>query len=305
MHVIIARHYMQLALRNRSFVAFATILIGMTIASGVIGLLSHQTIISVYNITASELQASGKAIPPNPFASASSLSLIKNMMIYIPLVGALIAIIIGNDAVAADRSAGVAKILFSRPINRAVYVRGKLLAASGILGGVLGVCLLVSCISLAIIIGHTSSVAEYVALIIFYFASFMYLLFFVLVGMISAMLLSSRLVATLSAIGVWVMVTFILPQIVSGVSPVASLNPVSQAIAYQNSQFFQFTSWFSFMSFAESYKHIAGGLLGVSSSNLLDALRFAVPITAAITALYVLTVKAAGAMSTYEGGSYE
>ena len=67
------------------------VLLLMTALSGFIGWSSHATIIRVYDETVRTLTAAGKPAPPNPFSAQPRLSLLNNMIIYVPLIGALLA----------------------------------------------------------------------------------------------------------------------------------------------------------------------------------------------------------------------
>lgn len=57
-------------------------------------------------------------MPTNPVLDISSLSLMCNMAVYVALIGALAAIVIGDRLVGIDRKAGVLPLIGSRPLGR-------------------------------------------------------------------------------------------------------------------------------------------------------------------------------------------
>jgi ABC-type transport system involved in multi-copper enzyme maturation permease subunit len=93
--VMIARHEIQSLFREKTFLLLLVVFTFMTIASAFIGWSSQNTINQVYNVAAEQIRQSGQIPPPSPFASYPHLNLVKNMIIYINLIGGLLAIIAG------------------------------------------------------------------------------------------------------------------------------------------------------------------------------------------------------------------
>ena len=259
--VVIARQHLRALSRSHTFVLMLGVLLLMTAVSGLIGWSSHATIIRVYDETVRTLAAAGKSAPPNPFASKPRLSLLDNMIIYVPLIGALLAIVIGHMSVTADRQAGVTRVIFSRPVQRSSYFWGKL-AGSAFAGAVImAACLILSVLSLTLINGGLPNASEFLRLTLFYALSGLYLLLFVLVGMVAALLTRSQSMALFAAVAVWVLVTFATPQFTSGLRPVASLNPVTDPTTVSRSAFFRATSKAKPIAVNEQYKALSTRIL--------------------------------------------
>ncbi|MFN8124107.1 MAG: ABC transporter permease subunit [Thermoleophilia bacterium] len=259
--IAIAGGQLRSLMRRRTFVVMLLVLLSMTAASGFIGWSSHSTIISVYDETVRTLTAAGKPAPPDPFAGKPRLALLNNMIIYVPLIGALLAIVIGHLGVTDDRIAGVNRIVFSRPVPRATYYWGKLAGGALALLAIVTACLLLSVIAVSLINGGPPTAAELLRLGAFYGLAWMYLLVFMLVGMAAALLLRSQSTALLAAVAVWVLVTFATPQFTSGLRPVASLNPVNDPVAVSASPFFRATSKAKPVSVSEQYKTLSTQIL--------------------------------------------
>ena len=75
----IASHQLLALRRQRIFLALLATLMVMTALAGVIGWLSHDTIVRVYDEAVKALAADGQPAPPNPFDLKPTLSLLSNM----------------------------------------------------------------------------------------------------------------------------------------------------------------------------------------------------------------------------------
>jgi ABC-type transport system involved in multi-copper enzyme maturation permease subunit len=258
---VIARQHLRLLSRSQTFLLMLVVLLGMTALSGFIGWASHSTILRVYNDTVKTLTAAGKPAPPNPFAYKPRLSLLNNMTIYVPLIGALLAILIGNMSITGDRQAGVTRVIFSRPVLRSSYFWGKV-AGSAVAGAVImAACLLLSVIGLTLINHGLPTASELVRLTLFYALSGLYLLLFALIGIVAALLTRSHSLGLFAAVAVWALITFATPQFTSGLRPVASLNPVTDPASVSHSRFFRATSKAKPLAVNEQYKALSTRLL--------------------------------------------
>ena len=261
---VIVRQQVRAMGRRHTFVLMLGVLLLMTALSGYIGWSSHDTIVRVYDETVRELRAAGKPAPPNPFAGEPRLALLNNMIIYVPLIGALLAIVMGHSSVTDDRIAGVNRVIFSRPVERAAYFRGKLGASAVALAAIMAACLALSAVALTLVNGDAPTGVELLRLVGFYALSALYLSLFALVGIVTALTFRSQSMGLFAAVAVWVLVTFATPQFTSGLRPVASLNPVTDPVT-TSSAFFDATSKAKPVAVNEQYKALASRILTADS----------------------------------------
>lgn len=257
----IARQQLQSLTRSRTFALMLGVLLVMTGLAGLIGWSSHSTILRVYDATVRELPATGRTVPPNPLAKLPRLDLLNNMIIYVPLIGALLAIVMGHQAITHDRQSGVTRVIFSRPVARAAYVRGKLAACALAILVIMIACAVLSAIALTLINRSAPTGPEIVRLSEFYAVSALYLFVFALIGMVAALVTRSQSMGLFAAIAVWVLVTFATPQFTSGLRPVASLNPVIDPITPSASPFFAATSKLEPFAVTVQYKALSSRIL--------------------------------------------
>ena len=248
--------------RQRVFVSLLTLMLAMTAVAGVLGWSSHRTIVGVYDQATILLTQRGELVPANPFTLKPTLSLLANMEIYIPLIGALLALIVGHLAMADDATTGIGRLLFSRPLPRPAYVAGKALAVAIALAGTLLACAVVSAVEVGLVNHAAPSLGELGRIGLFYALSWLYLLAFAVVGMVAVLLTDRRPLALLGALGVWLVVTFAMPEFTSGLHPVASLNPVVDPVS-TSQRLFQITAHARGASLFEQYKAASAQLLAI------------------------------------------
>ncbi len=286
----IAAHQLLALRRQRTFTAILVVFLAMAGLAGVIGWSSQRTIAKVYDEAVRMLAARGERAPTNPFDAKPPLALLSNMAIYIPLVGALLALIVGHLSFADDRSGGVGRLIFSRSVSRSAYVLGKVAAASVVLGAVLCATFAISAISLVLVNGHVPTNTNLFRLGAFYALAWLYLMLFALVGMVATLVSSRRSLALLTAISVWIIVTFAVPQFTSGLRPQASLNPVSDPVSTSQT-FFKVTAKARPFSVAEQFKEASARILDTGPAEpTTETLARMLPILGLAVGLMVLTL---------------
>jgi len=267
-----------------ALVGLATML-AVTAMAGVLGWSSHHTIVRVFDQAVRLQAAAGQPAPPNPFLLKPNLSLLSNMVVYIPLIGALLALVVGHLILVEDQGKAMGRLLFTRQVTRTQYALGKILASIRFLAVILAGSGLVSLAALLVVNG-TLSASDLARLAGFYVLSWTYLVVFVLVGMLTALLTRKRSLALLSAIGVWLVVTFVVPQFTSGLRPTQSLNPLTEPVGTSQT-FFRVTQQAQPLSIVEQYKAAAGTILGTSPNS-----------STAETVVTIMPIVIAGALLT-------
>jgi ABC-type transport system involved in multi-copper enzyme maturation permease subunit len=273
---IVAKNEFKTLFKENTFIILLIIFILMTIFSTYIGWSAKNTIINVYQETVKELSLKGiKEIPPNPFTGIPDLSILKNMIVYVFLIGSLLALVIGNNAFIRDRRSGVLRIIFSKFISKQTYIFGKIVGIFETLLLVIFISFLLSLFSTVLISGHFLTPIEILKLSGFYAISLVYLLIFSMVGLYFAIYSDGESIALLIPVIIWVIITFVIPQITSSLVPTALLNPTNiQAVAPHSNFFHILQIVIRPFSISESYKEISGILLETNSGiNVISILQ--------------------------------
>jgi ABC-type transport system involved in multi-copper enzyme maturation permease subunit len=291
----LASHQLLSLRRQRVAPATVGVMAAVTALAGVLGWSSHRTIVGVYDESVKLLAARGQPAPPNPFLVTPSLSMLSNMVIYITMIGALVAIVAGHLAVADDENGGVSRLVFSRQVSRPTYTIAKIVAVGELLAATCAACTLVSIAALTAVKHTTPTAGDMARLFGFFTFSWLYLMVFALVGAVCLLLARRRSLGLLAAIGVWIAVTFALPQFTSGLRPTQSLNPIVDPVSTSQT-FFRITAGARPYSVAEQFKEASGRILATTPPEpaLHTALRIA-PVLGAfallVTAMFLLVAR--------------
>lgn len=293
---IIARQSVLHIFREHTVALLAVLFVVLVMVSAYLGWSATSTVNSIYRDAVVWLQDQGQAIPPNPVQDVSPLSLMRNMSIYVSLIGALAAIVIGYRLIAADRKSGVVPLIGTRPLDRRDYLRGKiaaLLAANGIL---IGIAALIAAMTYMVLPQLSLSAAGWGKLALFLGLAYGYMMLFGLVALGSAALSRSESVGLLVPVTIWLTVTFLLPSLTANIHPTAAINPISALAPPPDTSFFHWTGLLiGPFSIAESFKYLAAGLLDYLPATAISH-SLVPPLPALILALTAASVFAARAV---------
>jgi ABC-2 type transport system permease protein len=285
----IATHELVMLRRQRVASALLAAMLIVTALAGLLGWSSQHTIVRVYDQAVTLLSSTGQPAPPNPFLLKPSLSLLSNMVVYIPMIGALLALVLGHLSIVDDRNNGTGRLVFSRQVTRSQYALGKVTGAVVVLAILLLASGVVSVVSLLVVNGSIS-MADLARLALFYLLSWVYLAAFVLIGILTVLITSRTSMALLSALGVWMVITFVVPQFTSGLRPTQSLNPIAEPIGTSQT-LFRITHEAQPLSVVEQYKSASGVILRTSASEpLADTVHRVLPILGLAALLLALTL---------------
>lgn len=242
---VIAISEVKTLFKERIFFLLLGVFICMTLASSFIGWSTYTTTNAVYHASVIFLNQHGVAqVPANPVLSFPALASFRNIIIYMFLIGSLMAIVVGNRSFIRERKSGALQLLFTRPISRSTLLFGK----------VIGICVaLFSIVSLTAIVSIVSSyflplqhlgATDVIRLLVFYSYSFFYILFFAFLGLLFAIIAKSESLALFIPVCIWVGISFVMPELVTGQTPTALLNPVTIDSVLSQGNFFSLMQQF-------------------------------------------------------------
>ncbi len=251
-----ARHEVLSITRARVAQLLLVVFVGMVSVSSVIGWITTRTVTAVYE----GILAAGLTAAANPFIDVAPLYYARNSAIYVVLIGCLMAIVLGAQATLRDRKQGTATLVLSRPLTVRARLLGQLAGIGFVLAVVLLVSTLISWISIAVITGSPLSADLTARLLGFAGVSWLLLMFFAIIGMISGLFARRESTAFLVPFVVWSGIAFVLPQLGTAARPVALLNPVP-AVPVAGDAFSALSSLTSPLAITEQFKTTASVLL--------------------------------------------
>ncbi len=216
------RHELLCTRRARVPQLLLFVFLGMVSVSSFIGWSARSTVTAVYK----QITAAGLTTAPNPFAGTSPLDYAHNSVIYVVLIGALMAIVLGVQATLRDRKAATFTLILSRPVGAVGRLLGQLAALSVVIAVVVGISTIISWASIGAITGGILNLDSTLRLGVFAALSWLLLTGFALLGMLTGTYSKKETTALLAPFIAWSVITFVLPQLGTAARPVALLNPV-------------------------------------------------------------------------------
>jgi ABC-type transport system involved in multi-copper enzyme maturation permease subunit len=272
---LIARQSTRFVLRERTVALLSLMFIVLVLMSAWLGWSATSTVNRIYLDAAVFLKSAGQPVPTNPVLDISPLSLMRNMSVYVALIGALSAIVIGNRLVGLDRKAGVLPLIGSRMAGRNAYAVGKIAALAGLILALAMVAGLAAVATFLVLPAVKLTGVQWAQLAGFIALTTLYMGFFGLIGLGAGAAAKSEAVGLLLPVTLWLTLTFIAPQLTANLNPTAAINPISALAAPPDTNFF---FWMARIlgpfSLADAYKFASARLLdylpqGITSPSFI------------------------------------
>lgn len=249
--------------RERMVILAAALFGTLVLVSAYLGWSATSTVNDIYSQAATYLKDSGQPVPPNPVTEGSPLALLRNLAVYVSLLGTFAAILIGTRLIEVDRRAGTLPLVVSRPLDRLAYARGKITALTIATGGLTAIAALASVVTLVVLPAVHVAPGEWLRLAAFFGLAWAYMLTFGLVALGATARLTAPAAGLLAATVTWLAVTFVMPALTGNVTPTAAINPISALAAAPDTALFSaFGTAFGPFSLAENFNHLAAQLMG-------------------------------------------
>jgi ABC-type transport system involved in multi-copper enzyme maturation permease subunit len=285
---ILSRQALAGLARDRSVLILVTFFAAMVLVTAWLGWSAAATVNAIYADAAAYLAASGQPVPPNPVSVSAPLAVLRNLGVYISLIGAFGAIVIGQHLVEADRRAGTLPLIGARPFARRDIALGKmraLVTATAAMMGVAGVIALGTLLTLPSLVMTGPDLGR---LALFLLAGWAYVTTFGFLALGAAARLPATAAGLIAATVVWLVITFDLPELTANLHPTAAINPVTTLAATPDAGIFHlFSALLGPVSLAEGFAWLSGDLLGFLPEGL--APRGPVPPALALAVALVLS----------------
>ena len=228
--LIIARKEFRAAFRNRLFLTITLLFLGLSILSVYIGSTTKRAEMRIYDARVATLQAEGAAVIPAA-PEIHTLTILANLTEYVAIVGAILAVILGYNTLIEEKESGGLKLILSRPVYRDQLLVGKLLGNAAVIASLLGLVFLFNLILLVAIGGIWPTLGEVARLFTFTVMALAYMLIFLTVSLFLSIRLNNGATVFLISLTLWVLVSFVVPQIADAMMVNSSVvNSISGAI---------------------------------------------------------------------------
>ncbi|MCB2103423.1 MAG: ABC transporter permease subunit [Rhodobacteraceae bacterium] len=302
---LIARQSLAGLARDRSVLILIAFFAAMVLVTAWLGWSATNTVNAIYADAATYLSASGLPVPPNPVSQSAPLAVLRNLGVYISLIGAFGSIVIGQLLIETDRRAGTLPLIGARPFERRDLALGKMRALVTATGAMMAVAGVISVTTLLTIPSLVVGPGDLLRLALFLVAGWAYVTIFGFLALGAAARMPVTASGLIAATVVWLVVTFVLPELTANVHPTAAINPVSTLANTPDSAFFHLTSRvLGPLSLAEGFAWLSGDLLSFLPDGLAPrgTIPPAVTLPAALILAGLFAARSASKLDLNAGG---
>ena len=227
---IIAAKEFKTAFKDKVFLVITALFILLSIISVYIGSSTKNAEMKAYYDIVELLKSQGAtSFPPSP--EIFPLAILQNIIKYVSIIGAVLAVFLGFDAFSGERENGTLTLILVRPIYRDQLVTGKLLGGGLVIGVLLLITLIFNTMLFTIVSGILPNLNELSRLIVFIIMAFIYMMIFYIATLFVSIKTGDRAFGFLTMMVAWILVSFVIPQLADSQRSFAyALNATNQTV---------------------------------------------------------------------------
>jgi len=274
--VIIARKEFTEITRSRILIYLLILLAILTISSLTVSFLVFNNQVTEYQHSLDLLTQLGKE-PVNLSPILYPLNLLRGVVDYVEIVGAIVGLLLGYISIAKERNTKALKLLLSRPVTKKEVAYGK------ILGNALFILILMSIIGITAVFiisfigGIVLSPVELLKVVLFIIFSTMYIVLFFMVSFFLSLQQRTISHALILSFTIWLAVVLIIPQIGDTMDPdnqvpgglFKSMNidkPLEKLIIAKFSDYENTRGFIEQISVTKNYERIMFAIFGIKQT---------------------------------------
>lgn len=209
--LVIARKEARAAFRNRLFLIITVLFLGLSVLSVYIGSVTKRAEIRIYDERVAVLMAEGATtVPAAP--EIHTLTILANLTQYIAIVGAILGVILGYNALTEEREAGTMQLILTRPVYRDRLWTGKLLGGGAVITILLGIAFVFNLLLLITVGGIMPTGLEVLRLLMLVVIGLVYIMLFFTMSMLLSIFIRDSATVFLVSLVLWMLVSFVIPQ---------------------------------------------------------------------------------------------
>ena len=216
--VLIARKEFKDAMRSKLFLVMLFLLVGLTATSILVLSLMFKAQLIEYQSAVQILAQLGK-VPTLQSPHLFPLTLLRGLMDYLEIIGAILGILLGYFSVAKEKNQRTLQLILTRPVERKDIVTGKLLGNAALLASVLLLVAGLVWMSIWSVTGVTLLGSEVAKLLLVLALSLAYIMVFYLLASFLSLRMRSLSQSLMVCFAIWLAIVLILPQIGDTMDP--------------------------------------------------------------------------------------
>jgi len=229
---VIAKKEFSESLRSTRFMILFGLFLFMLLLSAYQGTQAYNDELETYNAQ----MGSGNTDMPKPSILTAFQQLLGTMRESsgITIVGAIIGIIIGVDAISGERERGTLKFLLTQPIYRDTLINGKLLGFTILIFTVVAISSIMTIAVVGGITGVFPGGDDAARILFFDCMMFIYIMTFAVIGLFFSVFLKQSFDALLAAIALFIIITLLISPVATAVASfIAPMPSQSQVFVMQ------------------------------------------------------------------------
>ncbi len=208
----LARKEVKAAFRDNIFLILIGLFVLLSVISVYIGSSTKNAELQAYQDIVQLLKGQGATNLPTP-PEIYPLSVLRNIISYVSMIGAVVAIFLGFETFSGERSNGTLKLIAVRPVYRDQIVTGKLLGGGMVIGLLLGIILIFNLVLFVLVSGITPNIDEIIRLLFFFILAFVYMMVFYIATLYVSLKTNDSAFGFMLMMIIWVTISFVLPQL--------------------------------------------------------------------------------------------
>jgi len=268
--ILISKKELKDIFRSKMFIYMLGLLILLTVVSLSISFLVFNNQVTEYQNSLEILKQLGKTPSSSP-PELHPLNLLRGIVDYIEIIGAILGIILGYLSISKERNTKALKLLLTRPVSKKNIIYGKMI------GNTFFVLVLMASISFIIFLstifigGTMLSGVEVLKLGLFMIFSTMYIMIFFMLSFFFSLKQKNINHALIIAFILWLVFALILPQIGD------TMDPDNQVPGgFFKSMDLNKTQEYAVMDNFKNYEKIRGGIEQLSITKHYEREMFAI-----------------------------
>lgn len=227
---IIAGKEVKTAFRDNIFLIITGLFVLLSAISVYIGSSTKNAELQAYQSIVQLLQNQGAtSFPPQP--EIFHLSVLSNIINYVSMIGAVVAIFLGFETFSGERDKGTLKLIAVRPVYRDQIVTGKLMGGGIVISVLLGIVLIFNLVLFILVSGMTLPINEIIRLLVFFMTAFVYMMIFYTATMYVSLRTNDSTFGFMLMMIIWLAISFVLPQLADSQRSFAyALNSTAQTV---------------------------------------------------------------------------
>lgn len=268
--LLIAKKEWKDIFRSKTFIYMLILLILLTIISLSVSFLVFNNQVTEYHNSLEVLKQIGK-LPDTPPPKLYPLNLLRGVVDYIEIIGAILGIILGYISISKERNTKALKLLLTRPITKNDLAYGKIIGNTLFVLSLMFIIGIIVFLATFVIGGVVLTAIELLKLLLFVLFSTMYIMIFFMLSFFFSLQQKTISNALIMAFIIWLVFVLIFPQIGDTMDPDNQVPGGFFASMNLNK-----TQEYAVMDKFKSYETIRGGIEQLSITKHYEREMFAI-----------------------------